>query len=60
MLFKINSILFRLAIFLCIVYCSGSFISAYNKLDIKPTQNNVIITQTSFQPILINLLGVSK
>jgi hypothetical protein len=60
MLFKINSILFKVAILLCIIYCSGSFITAYNKLDRQVNRDNVIVTQASFQPIFINLWGIKR
>lgn len=55
MLFKINEVLFRLAIVLCILYCSGSIAKVYNRLDA-----DVVITQASFQPVLINLWGAFK
>lgn len=58
MLFKINTILFRVAILLCIIYCSGSLITAYDKMDKLGGRTNVIITQASFQPVFINLWGV--
>lgn len=70
MLFKINVVLFRVAIFLCIIYCSGSLMTAYNKLDKKTydayntyntySNDNILVTQANFQPIFINLWGINQ
>lgn len=50
MLFKVNSILFKVAIVLCIIYCSAIATNAYE----KSIDANVIITQAS----LLNMLDI--
>lgn len=52
MLFKVNSVLFKVTIFLCIIYCADFLVGKYNNYTkhIEYFQPNVIVTQASFYP----------